>query len=61
MKADKGRPRNRGFVATTKPEGAVPAPQYDRMRAPVWTTPPAAPARAGALNHKSVGSRGFRC
>ena len=39
----------------------APPPQYDRLRAPVWTPPPAAPARAGALNHKDIESRGFRC
>lgn len=44
-----------------KPANPVPPPQYDRMRAPVWTTSPTAPVRAGALNHKSIESKGFRC
>jgi len=44
-----------------RPANVVPPPQYDRMRAPVWTANPAAPARAGALNHTRIESRGFRC
>jgi hypothetical protein len=56
-----GRPRNRGFASPTRPADAVPAPQYDRMRAPVWTHNPAPPARAGADAHKGIGSRGYRC
>ncbi|MBP3979914.1 MULTISPECIES: hypothetical protein [Acidovorax] len=44
-----------------RPTNVVPAAQYDRMRAPVWTAIPAAPVRAGALNHMSIESRGFRC
>lgn len=57
-----GRGRPRG---PAKPKlrdaNTVPAPQYDRMRAPVWTQTPAAPVRSGALDHQRIGSRGFRC
>ncbi|CAN7434066.1 hypothetical protein LJR118_002837 [Acidovorax sp. LjRoot118] len=56
-----GRPQiaRSGF---TKPAADLVKPQqYDLMRAPVWTPPAAAPARAGSLNHKRIESRGFRC
>lgn len=56
----KGRPPGR-TPTPPRPANAVPPAQYDRMRAPVWTANPAAPARAGALNHTRIESRGFRC
>lgn len=63
VKASAGRPL--GSLNKPKPHARpanlVPAAQYDRMRAPVWTATPAAPVRAGALNHMSIESRGFRC
>ena len=63
VKAHGGRPL--GSLNKSKPRArpanVVPAAQYDRMRAPVWTVTPAAPVRAGALNHMSIESRGFRC
>jgi hypothetical protein len=39
----------------------APAPRYDRMRAPVLTSPPAAPLRAGADDHKRIASFGVHC
>lgn len=39
----------------------APAPRYDRMRAPVLTSPPAAPLRAGANDHKRIASFGVHC
>ncbi len=56
----RGRPPGRK-PAPPRPANAVPPAQYDRMRAPVWTANPAAPTRAGALNHTRIESRGFRC
>lgn len=47
-----------GYV---RPANAVEGQQYDRMRAPVWNPPAAAPIRAGALNFKRIESRGYRC
>lgn len=59
-----GRPpgkKNAPKAASQACPGVAPAPQYDRMRAPVWTANPAAPSRAGALNHTRIESRGYRC
>lgn len=56
----RGRPQGRK-PTPPRPANAVPPAQYDRMRAPVWTANPAAPTRAGALNHTRIESRGFRC
>ena len=56
----KGRPAG-PKPTPPRPANAVPPAQYDRMRAPVWTANPAAPSRAGALNHQRIESRGFRC
>ncbi|WCM88539.1 hypothetical protein [Acidovorax sp. NCPPB 3576] len=47
--------------AQTRPEGAVEPAQYDRMRAPVWTTNPAPATRAGANDHRRIDSRSYRC
>lgn len=58
--ARKGRTPGRK-PAPPRPADLVPPPQYDRMRAPVWIANPSAPARAGALNHNRIKSRGFRC
>ena len=57
-----GRPQaeRSGFVAAPDVDLVKPQ-QYDLMRAPVWTPPAAEPARAGSLNHKAIGSRGYRC
>ncbi|MDZ7862417.1 hypothetical protein [Acidovorax sp.] len=57
-----GRPEAARSGFTSKPAADLVKPQqYDLMRAPVWTPPAAAPARAGSLNHKRIESRGFRC
>ncbi|GKS97013.1 hypothetical protein [Acidovorax sp. SUPP2825] len=47
--------------AQTRQAGAVEPAQYDRMRAPVWTTNPAPATRAGADDHQRIASRGYRC
>lgn len=39
----------------------VPPPQYDRMRAPPYTEPPAQAVRPGALQFLQCASRGNRC
>ena len=56
----KGRPAG-SRPPQPRPANVVPPPQYDRMRAPIWTATPAAPARPGALDHARIESRGYRC
>lgn len=57
-----GRPQVERSGFSDKPVLDLVKPQqYDLMRAPVWSPPAAAPARAGSLNHKTIGSRGYRC
>ena len=63
-RAPGGRPqgvRNKPKAPAPTLPHTVPAPQYDRMRAPIWTATPAAPARPGALDHARIESRGYRC
>ena len=56
----KGRPAG-SRPPQPRPANVVPPPQYDRMRAPIWTATPAAPSRPGALDHARIESRGYRC
>ena len=56
----KGRPVG-SKPTQPRPANVVPPAQYDRMRAPIWTATPAAPARPGALDHARIESRGYRC
>lgn len=57
-----GRGRPKGQVQPApRPANAVPPPQYDCMRAPIWTGSLATPVRDGALDHQQIESRGFRC
>jgi len=56
----RGRPRGK-VQPRSRLANAVPPAQYDVMRAPAWTQALAAPARDGALDHKHITSRGYRC
>ena len=56
----RGRPRGQ-VQPSIRAANVVPPAQYNRMAAPVLNEPLAAPARAGALDHQNIESRGFRC
>ena len=56
----RGRPRD-DAPRTPRPANTVPPAQYNCMSAPVWTQQHAAPVRDGALDHKHIASRGYRC
>ena len=53
----RGRPRD----DAPRLANTVPPAQYNCMSAPVWTQQYAAPVRDGALDHKHIASRGYRC
>ncbi|WP_146749187.1 hypothetical protein [Paracidovorax anthurii] len=60
-RAPTGRPRGSRNRPKPVQNNLVEPAQYDRMRAPIWTTNPAPATRAGADDHKHIASRGWRC